>query len=188
LTAQIPDTFIYKGEEYSIVGESGDGLINPREFKLELMMASTACWRGYLLTYELKDNQLLLKKLLCRLKEKIAIQEIQPKTPGKDESYMFNTKYDLNLPVKFTGSFLIARDFIREMYVHMGFPRPMAFRDVYRLEFEDGKLTLEKDLSEQMKEQRENDIMKDAQPNSPSEVDVSEWINKTFSLDHEKKD
>jgi hypothetical protein len=33
MTSQIPDTFLYKGEEYELVGLSGEGLVTPQDTK-----------------------------------------------------------------------------------------------------------------------------------------------------------
>ena len=183
LTAQIPDSFFYNDGEYSIVGISGEGLIYPDEYDLKLQAASTACWRGYVYTYEIVDSKLMLKEMLCRLQEE---SEFLNKKPIKSEKHFFSYKYELDFPIKFTGSFLIARDFIQEMYVHMGFQRPMSFREVIKLEFDEGKLVSKNDISKRMEEQRNEDITKNAQPRSPSEEDISSWINKTFSLEHEE--
>ena len=183
MTAQIPDSFIYKDGEYSIVGLGGDGLVYPDDYNLKLQAASTACWRGYVYTYEIVDNKLILKEMLCRLQEE---SEFLDKKPIKSKKHFFSYKYELDYPVKFTGSFLIARDFIQEMYVHMGYQRPMSFREVIKLEFKEGNLTSEEDLSRRMEDQRNEDVTKDAQPRSPSDEDISSWINKTFSLEHDE--
>ena len=64
---------------------------------------------------------------------------------------------DVNLPVSsFTGKLRIARGFIDELYVHMGFPKPSAFKTVIDLTFEEGKLKKTKNRSREMKKKRGN--------------------------------
>ena len=48
---------------------------------------------------------------------------------------------DINLFVSsFTGKLRIARGFIDELHIHMGFPKPSAFKTVLDLTFEGGQL------------------------------------------------
>ena len=62
---------------------------------------------------------------------------------------------DINLPVSFfTGKLRIAKGFIDELYVHMGFPKPSAFKTVLDLTFEDGKLIETKNRSNEMMKKR----------------------------------
>lgn len=53
MTAQIPDTFIFNGEEYSLIGMKGGDLISPEQFGMLPGMLHTACYRGFYATYEL---------------------------------------------------------------------------------------------------------------------------------------
>ncbi len=65
-----------------------------------------------------------------------------------DQQPLFNNVYDnLNLPLPFSGGFLIARDFIRELYVHMGFHPAWKFREVWELLFDNGILKESQDVS-----------------------------------------
>ena len=62
---------------------------------------------------------------------------------------------DINLPVSFfTGKLRIARGFIDELYIHMGFPKPSAFKTVVDLTFEAGKLKGTKNRSREMMKKR----------------------------------
>lgn len=62
---------------------------------------------------------------------------------------------NVNLLVSsFTGNLRIARGFIDELYIYMGFPNPSAFKIVFDLTFEDGQLKETKDRSKEMKKKR----------------------------------
>ncbi len=116
-------------------------------------------------------------------------KKINGKKPSKGERYFKHRFPDLNLKIKFTGTLLIARDFIQEMYIHMGFQRPMSYENVIELYFEKGKFTKEKNLSKKMEELRNIDSSKDSAPKNPKDsVDVNTWISKSFSLKYEKDD
>lgn len=80
-------------------------------------------------------------------------------------------------------------NYIQEMYIHMGFQRPMSYENVIELYFEKGKFTKEKNLSKKMEELRNIDSSKDSSPVNPEDsVDVNTWIAKSFSLEYEKDD
>jgi len=42
------------------------------------------------------------------------------------------------MPIEYTGSILLADDFIRERCVHMGFQSPLSYRKVIEFNFQDG--------------------------------------------------
>ena len=54
---------------------------------------------------------------------------------------------NLREPLPFTGGLLLARDFVEELYVHMGFQPAWKFRDVREVMFEDGKVRTTTDRS-----------------------------------------
>ena len=184
MTGQISDAFLYNGEEYSLVGIDGDDLFDPLFFDIETIPASTACWRGFQAFYRIEEEHLVLQDLFISMKEK---KEIRGKKPSKGESYFKYHFSELNLRMRFTGTILIARDFIQKMYIHMGFQRPMSYENVIELYFKKGKFTKEKNLSKKMEELRIIDSSKDSAPVNPNDsVDVNTWISKSFSLDYEK--
>ena len=188
MTAQIPDQFRYEGEEYSLVGLDGEGLFRPEEFGLKLIMASTACWRGHVMKYDCIDGKLVLDGMDIRTQEDPpAINGIKARSNKEESGFtMFSHSYEkLNLKTRYTGSMLLANDFIESMYVHMGFQRPMAFRTVLEIQVQDGDIVSVSDLSERMEELRQQDRDRGAQPDSRSDADVASWIDDTFSLDYD---
>jgi hypothetical protein len=99
---------------------------------------------------------------------------------------MFSHTYErLNLKTLFTGSMLLAKDFIESMYVHMGFQRPMAFKTVLEIQVQDGDIVSMSNLSEKMEELRQKDRDKGAQPDSSSRPDIDRWVADTFSREYD---
>ncbi len=183
MTAQMADVFLYEGESFSLVGLDGEGLYTPESFGMHPFSTCTACWRGFVMTYDCVDNKLLLQAMDVNVHEAGPINGIDP-SPSED---FFKFRYDnLQLNTLFTGTILLAKDFIQEMYVHMGFQRPIAFKTVLEIHIENGEISKIDDLSELMALRRKEDPTKGAQPASPSEPDIHEWIGETFSLDYEK--
>ncbi len=180
MTAQVPDQFKFNEEEYSIIGVKDSHLFNPKDFNLKPRMASTACYRGFVVEYNCKNNELIVENLLINLEKPSKINGIKPK-----KIYSYGLKYlyeNLNLKLNFTGKILIARDFIDEMYVHMGYQRPIAFKKVIELQIEKGTIINTTDFSSIIAKLREEDPNKNVSP----EYDETtlEWIDRLFSLDY----
>jgi hypothetical protein len=152
----------------------------------------SACWRGYLLIYTMYDDKLVLKELQINLGE-VKENEFVPKAgpvingikPELNPQHHLNNFYeDLNLPLNFTGGILLAKDFIQELYVHMGFHPAWKFGTVYELIFQDGKLIEKRNMSKKMAEIRNKLSDKPLKPDF-SETDLHEWIDSTFKLEYD---
>lgn len=63
-TPQIPDKLIYKGKEYKLLTFPLETYFKTHTDKrLEKKSLNTGLWRGYIATYEIKNNQLFLKDM-----------------------------------------------------------------------------------------------------------------------------
>lgn len=174
MTAQISDTFLFKGEEYSLVGTSGGELITPYDFGMKPKALHTACWRGFYSTYEITDDGIFLKNMTMQEKDGNykPINNIMPEVTDGEAHYT-----DVHMLVSFTGKLRLAKDFIDELYIHMGFQKPSAFRKVLDLSFENGLLIDVKDRSEEMEQKR------GAFKKKYESKDIIEGIYEAFSLD-----
>ncbi|HEC41151.1 MAG TPA: hypothetical protein ENI29_23095 [bacterium] len=181
MTGQVPDDIILNGESYSLIGLRGQNIFRPEDFGIIPLSASTACWRGYVMGYIISDDQLFLNEMQVNTEDPPKINGIEPQMGSRFFKYHFK---DLKLKSNFTGSILLAKDFIKSMYVHMGFQRAIAFRTVIELNIENGEIILEIDMSKQIEEYRNNDVDRGARPRSNSMNDIGKWIEKTFSLDY----
>ena len=182
MTAQIPDEVRYQDDEFTLAGVNGDGLPTPEEFGIFTHSRSTACWRGFVMKYEYIKGQLLLQEMMVNTENPPEIKGIKPKsTHGK--SHQFEYIYEnLRYTPQFTGTMLIAKDFIREMYIHMGFQSPWAYQTVIELALENGHIIQEENISKQMEALRQKYADRDTFPDPPSEDDLKQWIEKRFSL------
>lgn len=191
MTAQISDRVIYNNHTFSIAGVNGEGLFDPKDYEIKVEFLSSACWRGFHCTYEIADKSLRLQDVyigLTYLDEK-RIQlgkgiKLFGKVPTcyKESDYRYE---HLNQLIMFTGGILIGSDFIREMYVHMGFHKAYKFREVYELVFESGQLIKTTDCSQKMSNFRNMLIDKKLQPDlSQGREQIEQWIGECFSLDY----
>ena len=207
MTAQISDQFIYRGKPHSLAGINGSGLFDPVEHGIQPVPISTACWRGYHCTYEVADGSLLLTKVNIGLDENdraLAERGEGPKLFGKvphrytvhgystdpdtgEEETNWQSPdflYDgLREVVPFTGGLLLGNDFIRALYVHMGFHPAWKFRKVHEVLIEHGRVIKETDRSGEMAEFREMIGNRPLRPTDPdNRKEIERWVEQCFSL------
>jgi len=186
MTAQFSDTVFYSGEAYSLAGVNGSGLFDPETQGLKPIGTCSACWRGYLCEYEVVENRLLLQRLQISIdKEAKALFGVAPEE-SEDEIRIFGADYKgLSRRVAYSGGLLIAKDFIHELYVHMGFHPAWKYEEVHELVFEKGRLVFQKDCSDRMHELRDALSKRRREPEHPgSREEIEKWIKSTFSLDY----
>jgi hypothetical protein len=151
MTGQMADMLSYKGESYYFTGLMGNELIQPEDLGLEPYKTCTACYRGYVLFYTIKENKLLLNSMLINDKNGPTINGINPDSTVT----LFKQTYaDLNIKVDFTGKILVGKDLIEGMYEHGGFQAPIAFSKLLEFTIENGIVSSMGDISEIMNEYR----------------------------------
>lgn len=184
MTGQVTDSFRYNGEEFSLVGINGRGLYTPADFGMRTRMASTACWRGYQMFYDCVNGEMILDTMLANPIEIKPVNGVKPRI--SKGSFFFECAYEnIGLKTKFTGKILLGKDFIQEMYVHMGFQSPESYKTVIELEVKRGDVTKVTDLSTRMAERRLAGRSKPTAPSTMEDDDVSDWIEDRFSQDYE---
>jgi hypothetical protein len=181
MTGQMSDILFYLDEEYKITGVKGEDLFHPGDVGLTPYSNSTACWRGYVASYEIDADELRLAGLLINTEDKADINGIEAERLTESRfSYQFA---HLNLKIPFNGSILIGTDFIQSMYIHMGFQKPITYEKVIELKFKNGDLLSSEDISLKIKEIRENSRNSPSRPSS--EEDIGKWIENSFSLHYD---
>ncbi len=137
-------------------------------------MLSTACYRGFYATYELKEGTLFLKELTLREKNRnyLPIEGIEPEWEEYQATY-----HNLKVMVPYTGKIRLAKDFIRELYIHMGFQKATAFKTVLDITLKDGRIVEINDRSQEIEQKR------GAFKRRYEGGDMFEMIEEAFSLD-----
>jgi hypothetical protein len=195
MTAQVHDSFLYREEEYSVVGINGKGLFEPERHGLAPVATSSACWRGYCCTYTLVDDQLRLSTVFVGLDEKAAQlaklgqgPQVGGVLPSRAPEFSATGEWfykDPGIEIPYSGGFLLGADFLREFYVHMGFHPAWKYRRVHELLFESGRLTKAVDRTDLMEQVRERMATKPLRPENPRDrKEMEQWIGKTFSQDY----
>jgi hypothetical protein len=168
MTGQVSDGFIYKSQIFCIAGVDGVTLFEPTQHGFSPQWGTTACWRGYCCTYKVIEETLYLKEFIIALslKEKLAVKHGRARsflgvfpylgdTPVGHPSAIYN---ELNHLVEFTGSLLVAKNFINSLYIHLGFQAAYKYEEVHELIFDSGYLMQSINRSEEMAEIRQKII------------------------------
>jgi hypothetical protein len=175
-TAQIPDTFIFEANEYSLIGKTEGDFATPEQFGMSAIMMHTACYRGYYATYELRKEGLFLIEFTLREKDGNYLP-ISGKLPVVDAKHLQATYSHLNVVVTFSGKIRLGKDFIKDLYIHMGYQKPTAFKTVLDITLKDGRLIEIKDRSEEMEKRR------GAFKKAYESGELNKSIDDAFSLD-----
>ena len=196
MTAQLDDVFIWQNQNYSVAGVSDASLFEISLLGLDPQASSTACYRGYQAELSVVDSQLVLQNLHCSLYQegggylrKIGpeINQINP-TGTREEDDWFNNHYEgIEYRLEYSGGILAAKDFIDDLYVHMGFHPAWKFRTVLEFVFENGILQFIEDRSEKAAEirdfvakQRKEDISK-----KPTDEELKTFIAGSFDRSYD---
>lgn len=174
MTAQVSDKFVFNGDVYSLIGIIGTSLASPEQFGMKAEMIHTACYRGFYATYELTEEALHLKEFTLREKSGnyLPINGIEAENKNNQATY-----HGLNILIPFTGRIRLAKDFIEELYIHMGFQKPSAFKTVLDVTLGLGRVMNIQDRSKEMEQKR------GAFKKHYDSGNFAQTINDAFSLD-----
>lgn len=202
MTAQIGDIYKHKNKQYTLVALSGKLPFNPKDFGMEPQMSSTACWRGYWCQYAIEDDILTLDELyLCNHDGKFPPingvtadeEEFEEETvySKNGEEKCMIPKYHghraykkINLLIPYTGKILVGKDFIQDYYIHMGFQRYWAYKQLIEFVFEDGILVETNDYSELAKNKRKQLKENNTNPRYPENGNIPAFVEDSFSPDY----
>lgn len=195
MTAQLSDTLLYGDEEYSICGVNGEGLFDPAHENIEAVAWETDCWKGFLCTYKILPNELLLFDLnvglgletetIIRHGQAPKIHGVYPSCSG--ESSVAEYRH-LNLKIPFTGGLLLGKNFLWELYVHMGFHPAYKYQNVLEILFEEGNVIKVRDCSEKMAEIRRRGAEKTRHSDGDTMHELVSWIERCFDMSYETID
>lgn len=173
MTAQVSDRAFFKGDEYSIIGITGQ-LVSPEQFSMASEMISTACYRGFFATYELTEECLYLREFVLNAKDGNyrPIEGIDPVKTGFQGTYQ-----NLSVVVPFTGRIKLAKDFVQELHVNMGFQKATAYKTVLELTLKRGRVVEITDRSQEINQKR------GAFKKHYKSGDIDQTIAEAFSLD-----
>lgn len=195
MTAQASDQLMFDGERYALVAFSAGAPFDPTQHGFRPAPASTACWRGYLCHYAVRDARLLLDELSINHRpdeDPTSEAGLPPALNGvvamkSDRSHIGAWVYrNIALPIAYDGRLVIGRDFIRELYVHMGFHPAWKYRHASELVFEHGVLVGATVLDERLEAMRAGARQQEAREKRGITGVIADWIAKTFDRNYPK--
>lgn len=209
MTAQRSDCYRHKRKEYSLVAITGDLRFNPREYGLKPVAICTACWRGYWCEFEVKASGLVLKNLYINTKDgeypDICGVKVSPieycdciqlrcvdgewiEEQTKSEKHMGHREYkNINIPIDFTGKILLGNNFLSKYYIHMGFQRAYAYKELKEFVFEQGILVETTDHSKMAKKIRQELEATCDDLSHPDGGNILKFVEDSFSTDYAVK-
>jgi hypothetical protein len=112
MTKQIPDTVVYKGQEFILAGLKGTRLFFPIDFGItgDMMGIATACYRRYFCHYVCTQQELFLVRLNLIQGEVTDLPLITGIAPRSDRIGLFQIYEDLRIPCHFSGGLILVRD------------------------------------------------------------------------------
>lgn len=200
MTAQMDDTFRYRNKEYSIAGISEGELFEISVLDLKPAAVTSACWRGYHAVFALVESRLVLDTLHVNLirsgeGENRYEREVGPiingvtPSPPSNRGFFNNHYIGLNYYLEYSGGLLLAKGFIKSLYVHMGFHPAWKYKTVYELVFDAGMLKEEFDRSERMAEIREmvsESRNNEASGEMPSDEEITRFVQRAFDRSYRR--
>lgn len=166
MTIQMPDFIYYRRRKHELLSVSNAELFEPEhvfapgQFR-EFEAPSTDNWKGYVATYAVKDNQLLLRNLDCRMRvnpgsSKPTIGGHVPVTNFVVGDVGDFTYKKLEFPMTYSGDLQIGGGQILEppIFPQLGAYNWWSYELVHELHFEDGNLVEARDLTADAKRRR----------------------------------
>lgn len=141
-TAQLPEQLIYKGKTVGIYSEPLEQYFNKDHPKpIEWIQATcTALWRGYLATWEIKDDKLYLVKIVR--------DGCSDDAPAMPLSKLFPGAKGPIFAKWYTGTLIVPQGKVLQ-YVHMGYQS--IYEQELHIKIKDGKVVGKKMIDNRMK-------------------------------------
>ncbi len=184
MTAQFQDEMHFRSARYAITAIDGDGLFEPNDHGLRPRALSSACWRGYICTYQVNADALHLTQLEIGLPTEedhsaTRIFGCGPAPAPTKPWHSHATHFELAAPVDFTGRLLLGTGHVRGIYLNMGFHPAWLYEEVHELTFAQGQLATSTDRSSTVAELRDTLDLQATFPHRDKAT--SSWIDQTFS-------
>lgn len=189
MTIQRPEHFLYQDKNHWLVAWHGEPLFRPEEHGFRPAVGrDTSCGRGYVCTYGLEGEQLVLDGLdivhVLAAGESAAPplndrKPVRRKPVGRE---MLELTYQgLALAVPFSGGLLIGGDHVRVRHFSLGFDRVWGSKRVVELLFAGGRLTSSRDHSSEVNEYRDRFNERADAARLHAQEEVRAWLRERFS-------
>lgn len=160
MSAQLPDRFIFQGQEYDIISTEPTKLFDPVQWGLDPVSPHGACLRGTIATFTLEEESLCLKDLRYWTQQRppaqlLAGKAIKDTHLGKCPEYFYD---GINAILPWSGNIVLGRSFLWPLLLPRGFQSAWKYKEVVELLFEEGVLRAYGDVSKRLARLR-SDVM-----------------------------
>lgn len=155
MTVQIQHTMLPEGDKgFSIKKYTGDAPFDISQYYDNPFMSLSVCWRGFVATFAVKNNRLLLKDLRVFKETETprVINGAKPKFVDFFDSKILSYK-NIDLELDYTGKMLITKG-DSQLGLHPKF-NIASHKNITELVFSSGVLQEQEDLSELIEQFRE---------------------------------
>ena len=139
MSQQMTDPFVWNNKEYVFCGADDIySLFDPSKFELTPTAPHSACWKGFVVHFLVKDRRLYISKLevYCEDGNYPPINNVYPHKKLLGSFYVYN---HLNLPLTYTGGIVIGTNLL-ERFIGRAFTGPHSYENTFDLYFENGVL------------------------------------------------
>lgn len=152
MAAQIFYIFLINNDRYVLIGRAGDDLVSPEQLGAWQSEPHVSCHRNLCAIYELTMDTLYFRGII-HIGENENYKSIGGTVPSTSSCQAaFN---DLNEAIYFNGKIRLAKEFIKEPYINMGYQKALAFRTVLDITLKDGQVVKVKNRSGEMEQKRD---------------------------------
>lgn len=154
MSAQIMDSLENQKNTYDIIHVEGGQLYDIKQSGVKVTL-HPMCWRGYFGEYMLREKQLYLHNLFVHSDEKCP--SVNNVTVSNRLGILSDFKHygRVDIRMDFTGSLIIAKDYLKDYYDCMGCQNAILYETVEELILNNGVVTDKVDYSSKIKEIRE---------------------------------
>lgn len=143
MSQQLPDPFVVDSKTYIFVSaEDIYTLFDPKKYGLNPTSPHTACWKGFVIHFCVKDKMLYISKLEvnCDDNNYPDINGVAAKQGEKDgELSYFHVYENLDMFAQYTGKIVLGTR-LDALHAGSAFTGPHSYEQTYDLMFNDGKL------------------------------------------------
>lgn len=146
MSEQMMDPFKWNKKEYVfLAARNVYALFDPEKYGLEPDAPHTACYKGFIVHFSVRKNQLYLDKLEVNCDNGIypVINGVKAKKKWHGD---FRIYHKLKMPLMYTGTIIIGQHF-NEHFEERAFIGPHCYDITYELEFKEGMLLNYKETS-----------------------------------------
>lgn len=191
MTAQIHDALWFSGTEYAILARESAWPFDASDYCQCRPSTNTACWRGYVVTLSVRDDQLKLDSVLDpfhEAKPPFFIERVR-RFARLRRPVQETEQRGRDVALNYDGGLIIGTGFLPQYYVHMGFQSPHRFSTVKELRFVGGQLVDHSDHSATMQLRRDRlKTSKELLSESVlDDADLQESVRRAFSLAYPDK-